>query len=437
MLESIKKFGSNYTYQSALLAVLFFTLPFERIPSFDISIFGNEVTFRASLVAGLLFVIASLPQLFRSRKKLLLMPYLGLIGFLMAYAVSTVFSIDIWRSLWVFFYTAYVVLVAVSIALYIRSVSLQKLETILRWAAWIVIIFGLFQFIGNVMNIPASITGLRPEYSKEILGFPRIQSVGLEPLYYGNFLLFPLFILSARFIKAGSKDLVLICAIVMQIFLTVSRGALIAGVVGLVVLLVFSLRERVEYKRIGSLFLTIVFGIFFALVLSAFTRSYIQKTTNVQNTNVTVVSQATNLDSQIDRRLNREIAVRAMLTKPWFGLGPGGFNSFVRGETEIYSATPGIIIVNNEPLELLAEGGIISFLVLSIALMWIFIISARRVWIKDIAGDRWIWVVGILAFLMALLVQYQTFSTLYIMHIWVVIGALIGIVFHINLKDSN
>lgn len=438
MLMVARSLRPYLVYPFALLAVLVFLLPFERIPSLNMNVFGSEITLRGSVLAGLVLIVASVPLLIAKWRDLIKMPYLGLQVFLGFYALSALTSIDSVRSVWVLCYTVFVVVVAICVAIQLGNNDLQKLETVVRWATWVVIVFGLLQFFGNVLGLPSTITGLRAEYSKEILGFPRVQSVGLEPLYYGNFLLWPLFLFSSRYLKTGGHiDLVLIGAIAMQVFLTVSRGALVAGLIGVLVLVVLGIREGVRIKRIAIVLMAMLIGLSLALGLGEITRRYELQRGSVPDTDITAVSQATNLDSQIDRKLNREVALEAIFMHPWLGVGPGGFDAFVRTRTDVYNETSGRIIVNNEPLELFAEGGLLGFTSLLITAVWILATGFRRAWSKNLSVSNWVWVSAILAYLVALAVQYQSFSTLYIMHVWVIAGLLLGIIFPLDGKRKS
>ena len=85
------------------------------------------------------------------------------------------------------------------------------------------------------------------------------------------------------------------------------------------------------------------------------------------------------------------------------------------------------ITVNNEPLELLAEAGLIGFILFILFAGWTYLLvgfnfMAGRYTEK---GSEY-WVPALLIYTVALVLQYQTFSTLYVMHVWVVIGLLMA-----------
>jgi len=78
-------------------------------------------------------------------------------------------------------------------------------------------------------------------------------------------------------------------------------------------------------------------------------------------------------------------------------------------------------------LEILAETGLLGFLSLALALSYIFIkgieasLKTQNNYLKG-------WINGLLLALFGIAIQYQTFSTLYIMHIWVALGLLLACV---------
>jgi len=105
------------------------------------------------------------------------------------------------------------------------------------------------------------------------------------------------------------------------------------------------------------------------------------------------------------------------------GVGPGNFGEFTRDSVpELFPND--LAIVNNEPLELLAETGAIGSLLFAL-----FVLSSFWLAVKKLARDgvrAQPWLLGLLLCLIGYAVQYQTFSTLYLTHVWVTIGLLLG-----------
>jgi O-antigen ligase len=417
-----------------LLASLIFLLPFERIPSLPVSLFGTSVDVRLSFLVGLVLIGVvgygvikrqlSVSQQVRST-------HLWLIGFFFSYGLSLLLSTDLKRALSVWCFTAFTALVGVAVGLAWEYRDQAGVRQALRISTWIVLAFGFYQYFGDIFGLSQSWTGLRDIYTKEVFGFPRIQSTGLEPLFYGNFLLIPLFYFANRFLNNIEERPVLLIAIITQIVLTVSRGALFSGAVGLILILLLSFRHIAQWKKlqqqVGLIGLTTL-GVVLALLLTNVNNFRVfHRDTTVPTTSpapVAVINQATNLTSQDDRVRNRTLAWEAFKEHPWLGIGPGNFSAYAKERYVGYQASDGYVVVNNEALELLAEAGIVGFclfLIFIATILW----RLGWVWLRFSPKEAE-WAVVVFVYLVALAIQYQTFSTLYIMHIWVMIGIGMG-----------
>jgi hypothetical protein len=125
-------------------------------------------------------------------------------------------------------------------------------------------------------------------------------------------------------------------------------------------------------------------------------------------------------DSAQVRGVTRETAIQAFTQYPLLGVGPGNFGTYS-------SILEGKAIVNNEPLELLAETGILgllSFTLFALSLLWLAIKVLARYGPSELPM-----VLALLLCVVGYSVQYQTLSTLYITHVWVTIGLLLGCVY--------
>lgn len=425
VLNRIKRHWYGTTL-SVLATLLVASLPFDRIPSWDVMILGVSFTLRLSLLFGAALIALSVPLLWRKRTNLQHIQYYLLLAFGFFYLLSALAGTDLKRALTVYAFTMFTLLLSVSVSVITSRVNKQWAEKALLYATWIALIFGFYQFFGDIFSLPSNITGLRDIYTKVVFGIPRIQSVGLEPLYYANFLLLPLLYFSSKFLSGDDERPYLIALIVTQIVLTISRGALIAGATGVITLLILMARKKRYTQSLGLLALIFV-GVALALNLTGITILPDSKTQSGDNVTpnekaVAVVDQATNLNVQDDRVRNRTLAWEAFKTSPILGIGPGNFNRYARDKYEGYRTNDGsYVIVNNEPLELLAEGGLLGlgFFVAFISLLWWRVTKLAWQSHSSVAG---IWPAAISAYFVAMAIQYQTFSTLYIVHLWVVIG---------------
>jgi len=335
------------------------------------------------------------------------------------------------RAVMVFVFTVFVALVASAIAATLTADQFPRLEKYLFWATGFVLIFGFYQYFGDVFGLSPALTGLRDIYTKEVFGYPRIQSTGLEPLYYGSFLLIPYCILlNKRLIKkesTGWSENLLLFGIITQVTLSVSRGAIIGGVVALVATIILhTLKRTIVLKKLLTSIVLIAGALVLSYTMTLVSPDASNKKYSSEAKTESLVNQATNLTSQDDRVRNRTIAIHAFKSQPVLGVGPGNFNQFAIGEYPAY-ADIAPVIVNNEPLELLAEAGIIGFIIFVVFVGWWYLLVAGRYLQNKFKGNYLIyWVPAVLIYLITLAIQYQTFSTLYVMHVWVMIGILIA-----------
>ena len=425
---------------ATLFAGLIFFLPYERIITLELPLVPGGYTLRLShLFAGLL-IAGFAATVLKNRRKINLQSWDYLLAaFLFSYLLSALLAQDLKRALFVWVFTVFVALTAFVVSEVLRPEWGKYIEPVLATTTWLVLAFGFYQYLGDSIGVPTELTGLRDLYTRTAIGFPRIQSFGLEPLYYASFLQIPLYFYVVQYVFGEKKRPWLLLAIITQIILTVSRGAVIAVVFALLVFLVALIVMR--WKKIVWMNVARFFGIIFVSLILSYVlillSGQLTKLTEkpdsagakqAQSRVESTFRQTTNLEEQDDRARNRILAVSAWKQNPILGIGPGNFGAFAVKEFPAYSGSSGYIIVNNEPLELLSEAGLIGFLLfVTFALVLVYeacklIFSDRK--LKD--RMSLVAISGIL-YLLALAVQYQTFSTLYIMHIWLVIGVMMAI----------
>lgn len=414
--------------RATLLALLVFLLPFERIPSVNIF----SVTVRASQLVALMLIAVSAGPIVSFYRGLPRLPKLLLPAFLFSYLLSALMATDLKRAAMVFVFTTFVALAASAVAATFKPEQLPRLEKYLFLATVIVVAFGFYQYLGDIFGIPNSLTGLRDIYTKAVFGFPRIQSTGLEPLYYGSFLLIPYCILLAKKLSKNTSltkfHIVLFVLVSTQIMLTVSRGAIYGGILATLCLASgIVLKKETNIRSVFSVFGLLAIAAVLALILTWIPAQLTTGSKQAGKSTEKLLEQTGNFDSQDDRKRNRDFAVEAFKESPVFGMGPGNFNQYAVAKYPPYTKVAPVI-VNNEPLELLAEAGVVGFGLFVLFAVWVYVDVARN-YIKNLYAKNAqlsCWVLAILAYLVALAVQYQTFSTLYIMHVWVVIGLLMA-----------
>ena len=442
-MRNLKKKYQNGALGGSILGLLLFSLPFERIPSLDI--LDGQVTIRINQLVAAVLIAVALPAVWKQRRQLFSPPRAFLVAFLFILFLGSLLAIDLSAAARVFVATSLTCVTSLAISFVARVRDLEKYEKALVWGTWIAIGFGMFQYFGDTFGLSQSITGLAPNYVKAVFGFPRIQSTALEPLFFASFLLIPFSILSVRQLIADKTRAITLFAVATTIVLTVSRGAIAAGVlVAATLTLSACIYKGRSWRRVLTYLALLLVAAFFAYFLtfaSSLTTSKTgDKKYSAEKKTKQLVAQTVNLDSQDDRVRNRKLAWDAFKGQPVFGIGPGNFDRYAKEAYPGYRQAPRVI-VNNEPLELLAETGLVGFLTLlafSVTLLYsAFRYVLRRFLNGELGSDGGVWAAGIIAYLGATAVQYQTFSTLYIMHIWVAIGLLMAIVLGDNSKEDD
>lgn len=401
--------------------LLIFFLPFERIGSVDVA----GATIRLSQVIAIITVSVwavrgLVSQKFQFRPNPISLP-IG--AFLAINCIGLANSENIERGLLVFGFTIFTIIIALVLPNIIREKKhLHTIIYILLISCGVVSVFGLYQFLGDLVGLPTSLTGLRPQYTKAILGFPRVQSTALEPLYFANYLLIPLGVAISLFLSRASKIkpvwlLALLGIGGLDLVLTVSRGGYIAFAILIGLLSMIYLKDVLKPRVVIS---TVVCIAIIGFAAFRFLNAGEQLTNFVSH-----VSNIFGGASYVERVETFEIADRIWREHPLVGIGPGGFGPYASFHP-LVTPSEGYKIVNNEYIELLAETGILG-LAMYVLMICIIIVRSIKAWRTGTDPYLRAVLVGLVSAFIAILVQYNTFSILYIMHIWVLIGLIVSV----------
>jgi hypothetical protein len=406
------------------VALLIASLPFERIGSFALNPSAGYPVVRPSQLVGAALIAAVAGRLLLRWERLRWpaggwwLVGLAAVGGLAAYSIH-------YRQTWIDYASAlFVLLLFLAVAQESTREHWRLIRASLFFSASAVCLFGLYQFIGDTFGLPISFTGLRGEYTKIVFGFPRVQSTEPEPLYFANYLLLPILASAALYIATKKKWLSMLLVLFSLTFaLTVSRGAFIALIVALPVLLI-GLRRSLNWQLLRrSILITAVVGVALAAGLGLI--SLATHNTSVFRSFADLVGPKFNQTGTLTERVQAQRqAYKIFLERPLIGHGIGGYTwrilnyptTRVGGER---------IIVNNEPLELLTEVGLIGFacyLGFLLTLVWKSWRAARFT-----TTPIWhAWIFGLIAAMSAVWVQYLSFSGFYITYIWALYGLLAG-----------
>lgn len=392
-----------------LLVGWYSVLPFERIPTLEYHGFTLKVSYFIGVLLSLWGVL-NLNWLRRIKLSLSdkFLVLFGLIATLSTLAGYVEPRNAIVLALW-----------WLMIALYLLSSRMDLYRIVanaILLATFAVSIFGLYQFIGDSLGLAPSLTGLRDEYTRHVLGFPRIQSVALEPLYFSNFLLVPLFLALKRSGEAKTfwnKYWWLSVLLLINIILGQSRGAYL-GLGASLIILVAHLIMRGGKQHLARLALTVIA----AMIISAGLVTLNGRKTLTDSFKEHAFAQdATNQGSVGGRVDGYRQAFEYFKEKPLLGWGPGSFGTLAKTDN-----SPNYQIANNIYLEVLAETGILGLIAFFGFLLLLTIESWRAYRAGSDATRRTILYLGL--GLVAVFIQYNFFSTLYIIYIWAFLALL-------------
>jgi len=431
-----------------LFLVAFF-LPFERLGSFEAGSMTIRISQIFALITLLVYIITSLALKKNNYIKNPLIIFVFL--FTGVSILSLVNAQNMSRSLTILGFNFFVMLVALIIPSLINSKELfKKMVWVILLSSLVVAIYGLFQFVGDMIGIPKEITGLRNIYTSEVFGFPRIQGTSSEPLYFANFLLIPIGICLALILArkkgdikdnifvvtdekkkltkmqkiiselGGSTILFIILGLVtLNLVLTVSRGAYLGFAGMLVLFALFYFKSFFSPKRIILISTIAIIAIVSTIYLLKFTR----KDVNIKN----FTEQATEFEegASIEERYSTYKQAWFIIQRNFLlGVGVGGFGPEV-AQGPMSVPKNGWAIVNNEYLEIWAENGIFGLLIFLAMILFVFF-RTIKVWVKSNDFILKTLVVGMTVAFFGILIQYMTFSSLYIIHIWFLIGLIIA-----------
>lgn len=409
--------------QLGLWCILFF-LPFERIPSLNLAGVTLRINFFFGLMMGLVVLGGYLTRRWLPRPHPLAIP---VVAYLLGAVLSLFGAIEQTHALVVLGFTVFTMSFAwIVVELLKTPAQLRRSMDVLFVASAVVGLFGLYQFLGDAVGLPATLTGLKEGYSLSVLGFPRIQAFSVEPLYLGSYLLLPLgllySVLMLRVKTSWSRGWLwgLLGLLSLVLILTVSRGAYLAGSVTLLWLIVTLPRETFDLRHVAI-------GLLVVAGLGVGTWWFVSQGRDdaldqfVEHVTVGDLEQG---ESTQGRLTAFDVALEAWQDHPWFGIGLGNFGAYVKAYPDPRDIE-GYDIVNNEYLEVLAETGLagfIPFVALIVTVLARSFFAFRRTHDSLIRAG----LAGTTAAFVGVLVQYNFFSTLFIVYVWVLIGLVIA-----------
>ena len=407
--------------------LIVFFLPFERVPSIELA----GINLKINTFLGFLTLLAWVLAILANYKKYKISPNalsIPLSLFIIALLLSLSQAENLSRAVVVLTFILFTIALSIlAVNLINNRENLKKTILILFFSSIIVGVFGLFQFGGDVIGLPQSLTLLKEGYTSKVFGFPRIQAFSMEPLYFANYLLIPLSIGLALFINRQNEPIkrswlvILLVLLMINFVLTVSRGGYLGLLGTLLVLGLFFLRRLFTWKNILigiAAVVVVIYGVGFALSRGQY-RATNEFLGHIQFRDIT---EGESIEGRLVTFKN---ALRAYGQSPLLGIGIGNYGPWAKNYPPVAPKT-GWDIVNNQYIELLAETGLIGLIAFSIILIVLIVRSlvalryTADIFLKSV-------LIGLLAALVGVLIQYNFMSTLYIIHIWVLIGLLVAV----------
>lgn len=413
------------------LNTLLVVLPFERLGTWALNSATGHPIIRPSQLVGVALILAYFCTLIIYRRRfadLKFWPYILLLLFLVAAGVPVI-GIAEPALLISYLSLVFVSVLTAVVAAISKNYSPKQLALPIFSGALIASLFGLFQFFGDILGLGTTLTGLRPEYTKAVFGFPRIQSFSLEPLYYANYLLLPLFLALSLLLFRGlsfcGRLLLFSLVLGLNFVLTMSRGAFLAVILSLFVFLPFLWLSRKQLSLSWIPRLVPVTALV-SLVLLGYASSVSKNNplSGIQEFAQQTTVKLTTTGSFTHRDETRQQAYEIFQDQPFTGVGIGGISQYIQGypDTQVAGNEIGL---NNQFFELLAETGIFGA-VLFYAFLFSLLVMAGSLFIRNSStADR----VLLLAFSLtvtASTVQAQSFSGFLLTHVWVSYGLLAG-----------
>jgi len=419
---------SYFTFRNPFLGFLLivFFLPFERVPTLA---FGG-VDVKINTILGFLTILTWLLASMFNGKKWKIQPNAlawPISLFIIALMLSLTQALNLSRGIEVIIFSLFtIVLSFMTVNMIPDKSALEKTIWALFISASFIGLFGLFQFGGNVVGLPNSITQLKVGYDSKVFGFPRIQALSMEPLYFANYLLIPLSLALAYYF--GHVNIFkrwwlisLMAVLLLNFVLTVSRGGYLGLAVTLLLFAIYYFKQIFTRKTVTIfvIFLAVAGGVYFALLKSE------SRALNNFISHATLQDAKTGSESVQGRLSTFDFAYAAFKKNPVLGIGIGNYGPYAKDYPPVAPKT-GWDIVNNQFIELLAETGMvgaISYGLVLLVVIWRSFAALKRAKEPFLRATMF----GLFAAFVGVMVQYNFFSTLYIIHIWILVGLLMAV----------
>jgi O-antigen ligase len=409
------------TYINKVVLVLFsltlITIALGKIFTFEYSGFTVKPVYFAAIALILYFVYLALSK--KTKVKLDLME-IALYAFVFLSFVSIGWSIAPTNT---FIYSMMIFFMALTFSATRGLADVRFFE--IYFNTFIVLgvftaLFGLWQFFADTYGYSEKYTLLTSIYTKSVFGFPRVQSTFFEPGFYANFLMIPIFLNIYQLLR--SKKNIYYASFFVTIiafFLTLSRGGYYSLAFALLILFVMIILKFREHLKKTLLIIALSAIALFTVSKIIYYTSGAEGIFNfrIQSARVDdlLVYKGEESEVGVTRSYTIKVALDNWKKRP-FGIGAGAFGMLPEFE-KIRSQGNMRQTVNSIYPEILVEEGIQGFI-----LFVLFVVLALFHLFKDASREKNFLSLIFFCTLIAIFTQFVTFSTLYLVYIWVFTG---------------
>ncbi len=440
---------ARFEWLDKIAGLIIITLPFERIPSITTSIGTLKIGY-ALLGFGVLNLIVLLLK--KDPKLLALKLHPKNIWFLLFFIFSIpswFFVVDFNR----FLGTMIATIISFATATYIANFSKNTFAYFkaLLWVFGFILLFSIYQFLGDFVGLPFYLTGIRESYSSAIFGIPRVHATFIEPSYFASGLtiaIYGIFFLIATDLNVITKNIKKLnfnfienyrwfyigyLALALAVFVaTLSKSgwlSLIASTLFIIPIATkYNIKKILKYiARFGVLSIVVlgIVSLFSPFILSTVTGIVIHIIDTFEFNNATSFERASFFNIAL------QLLPKFVIT----GIGSGQFGtvaSYLLAFFGDYEKTRTLLVLNVY-LEVWFEFGLISFLIF----VYLFFSSTFKNFIdlykENVSNRKELFLKLSLTFiLITALIQWNFFSPVYLNHIFIMLGCLLSL----DLKDQ-
>ncbi|MDR2336718.1 MAG: O-antigen ligase family protein [Candidatus Nomurabacteria bacterium] len=300
-----------------------------------------------------IFCVLSVEKLWKNHQKLVQNPIVKLgIGFVLWNMLSLIWTPNKLRGL---------LATAIIVVIFTTFISILTLNMRKLWQPFVKIVIitaiasgvvAIWQIVGDKIGVSPAFTLLPENYRSDLFGIARPTAFFQEPQFFANMLLFPILYSLSQILKGNNlrKNWIITGFLMLILFLTLSRGAILALGVGILLLIFINFQKIKRFLWIlPTVLITIVGGLTFINPKIAN-----QLSLGLLGNSGYVVA------STDERMAMNEMAIKTITKNPsnfLFGIGIGGTGRSYQADFGCLESC----INFNEYLDLFVEIGLVGF----------------------------------------------------------------------------